>query len=85
MWSNDTEQKEEKPVIVASNFQGGAAVSRCGGVARNSSFGNNPEKVQYFCESEALKRLNGHPHIVQMVSHKNGVLVLGILSQWRSV
>lgn len=78
VWSNDkAEEKEEKPVIVASNFQGGCSsltLWRCG---EKLFVRKQPtEKVQYLCESEALKRLNGHPHIVQMVSHKNGVLYL---------
>lgn len=74
---DEAEKKEEKSVMVASNFQGGCSTLslwRIGDklIVRKQSI----EKVQYLCESEALKHLSGHPHVVRMISYNEGVLYL---------
>ena len=76
------DEKKKKPVRIASKFQGGCSSLSLWRFNEQLLVQKQPDnEIQYLCETEALKILRGHPHIVNMVSYKRGILCLEYCEQ----
>ena len=76
------DEKPKKPVRIASKFQGGCSSLSLWRFNEQLMVRKQPDnEIQYLCETEALKILRGHPHIVNMVSYKRGILCLEYCEQ----